>query len=62
MTAWHGQQAGAAHLVAALPAASIRNYLRASPGAASPLSSIAIRLTEHMGVFLALAPIILGTL
>ena len=25
-------------------------FLRASPGAASPLRSIAIRLTEHMGV------------
>ena len=37
-------------------------FLRAPPGAASPLSSIAIRLTEHMGVFLALALIILGTL
>ena len=36
--------------------------LRASPGAASPLSSFAIRLTEHMRVFLALALIILGTL
>ena len=37
-------------------------FLRASPGAASPLSSIAIRLTEHTGVFLALVPIILGIL
>ena len=35
---------------------------RTSPGAASPLSSVAIRLTEHMNVFLALALIILGTL
>ena len=37
-------------------------FLRASPGAASPLSFIAIRLTEHMGVFLALAIIVLEIL
>ena len=37
-------------------------FLRASPGAASPLSFIAIRHTDHMGAFLALALIILGML
>ena len=37
-------------------------FLRASPGAASPLSSMAMRLSEYMGAFLALALIIRGTL
>ena len=39
-------------------------FWRASPGAASPLSSMTIRFTEseHMGAFLPLALIILGTL
>ena len=41
---------------------SYKIVLRASPGAASPLSFIAIRLTKHMGVFLALALVILRTL
>ena len=51
-----------------LPLASVlihgagRIFLRASPGAASHLSFIAITLTEHMGALVALAIIILRTL
>ena len=37
-------------------------FLRASPGAASPLSSFAIRLIELLGAFLALTPMSLKTL
>ena len=37
-------------------------YLRASPGAASPLSSFEIRFIEHMGARLALPTAIVGTL